>query len=180
MIIGLTGTICAGKSEIVKYLKSRGFECFVYSDILREEAKKRGIEPTRENLQKLGSAIKRECSNNVLSRKILERAKTDKSVVDGIRTPSEIKELKKADNFFLIGVDAPQRVRFKRLRKRAREGDPEEFKKFKRIDNLENRGKTEGQQINKCLKMADFSIINNGSLEELKKKADDVLKRVSA
>lgn len=180
MIIGLTGTICAGKGEIVKYLKSKGFEYFVYSDILREEAEKRGIEPTRENLQKLGSSMKIEYGNGVLSRKILEKIKTNKAVVDGVRTPSEVRELRKAGNFFLIGVNAPQRLRYERLRKRGREGDPTDFRRFKRADNLENRGKTEGQQINKCLKMADFLIINNGSLDDLKKKVDKVLESTKA
>ncbi|MBS3097222.1 dephospho-CoA kinase [Candidatus Woesearchaeota archaeon] len=172
MIIGLTGTICAGKSEVAKYLKSKGFECFVYSDILREEAAKRCIEQTRENLQKLGSSMKKEYGDGVLSKKILERVKTGKAVVDGVRTPCEVNELRRADDFFLIGVNAPPKVRYTRLRGRGRDGDPSSYEEFKRIDNLENRGKTEGQKINKCIKMADFLIINYGTLEDLKKKVD--------
>ncbi len=86
MIIGLTGTMSAGKGEVVKHLKSKGFEHYVYSDILKEIAKQRNIEPTRANLQKLGTDIKKETKNlGILSKKMLKKIKTDKAVVDGIR-----------------------------------------------------------------------------------------------
>lgn len=175
MILGLTGTMGSGKSEIVKYLKSWGFEHYVYSDIIKEIAKKRNIEPTRANLQKLGSDIKKESRNpGILSKQILKKIKTDKAIADGIRNVDEINELRKRKNVFIIGVTAPQRIRFLRIRKRNRTGDPKTFSEFKKLDNLENRGKTKGQEINKCLKMADFLILNNSSLEQL----NDNIKRI--
>ena len=180
MIIGLTGTIGSGKSEIVKYLKTKGFEHFVYSDILKEMARLRGMEITRENLQKLGTEIKEKSNNfGILSQKLLSKIKTGKAVVDGIRNADEIKELRKRKEVYIIGFNAPQRERYERLRKRNRDGDPKTFEEFKRLDNLENRGKTKGQEINKCLKMADFLIINNGSLEQLKNNIDKILQTIS-
>ncbi len=180
MIIGLTGTMGAGKSEVARYLKSKGFEYFVYSDILREIAKTRNIQPTRENLQRLGSEIKRRTNDlGILSKKIIERMKKDKAVVDGIRTVDEVKELRKRKDFYLIGINAPQRVRYMRIRKRNREGDPKTFGEFKKLDNMENRGKTEGQEINKCLRMADYIIFNNKSIEDLKKEIDKILESIS-
>ena len=181
MILGLTGTIGSGKSEIVKYLKSKGFEHFVYSDILKEMARLRGMEITRENLQKLGTEIKEKSNNlGILSQKLLSKIKTDKAVVDGIRNVDEIRELRKRKDVYIIGFNAPQRERYERLRKRNRDGDPKTFEEFKRLDNLENRGKTKGQEINKCLKMADFLIINNGSLEQLKNNVDKILQTISS
>ena len=181
MIIGLTGTMASGKGEIVKYLKAKGFEHYVYSDILREIAKQRGVEPTRENLQKLGTDIKRETkSPGILSKKLLEKIKTNKAIVDGIRNADEIRELRKQRETYIIGVNAPKRVRYERIRKRNREGDPKTFSEFEKLDNLENRGKTKGQEINKCLKMADFIINNNNTLEKLKKEVDKVLSSISS
>lgn len=181
MILGLTGTMCAGKGEVVKYLKNKDFEHYVYSDILKEIAKQRNIEPTRENLQKLGNDIKKESKNlGILSKKMLKKIKTDKSVVDGIRNVDEIKELRKQKKVYIIGVAAPQRLRFKRLKKRNREGDPKTFSEFKRLDNLENRGKTKGQEISKCLKMANFIINNNGSLEKLDNEIEKILQTISS
>ena len=180
MIIGLTGTMASGKGEVVNYLKSKGFESYMYSDIIRDIANQRNIEPTRANLQKLGEDIKKESKNfGILSKDILKKVQTDKAVVDGIRNVDEIKELKKRKNAYVVGVTAPQRLRFNRIRKRNREGDPKTFAEFKRLDNLENRGKTKGQEINNCFKITDFVINNNGSLENLKKKVDDVLSKTT-
>ena len=176
MIIGLTGTIAAGKSAVVEHLKKRGFEHYVYSDILREEAKKRGIEETRENLQKLGNEMKRKAKNlGILSKKLLDKVKGDRAIFDGIRTPDEIKELRKNKDVKIIGITASQKLRFKRLMKRNRVGDPKTFGEFKIIDNHENRGKTKGQNINECIKLADHVVMNNGSIDELKKKIDKLL-----
>ncbi len=181
MILGLTGTMASGKGEVVKYLKTKGFEHYVYSDIIREIAKQRGIEPTRANLQKLGDDIKKESKNlGILSKKMLKKIKTDKAVVDGVRNADEIKKLKKRKDVYIIGVNASQRLRYHRIRNRKREGDTKTFYEFKRLDKLENRGKTKGQEINKCLKMADFIIVNDGSLEQLKKKVDDTLETISS
>lgn len=181
MIIGLTGTMCAGKGEVVKYLKTKGFEHYVYSDILREIAKQRNIEPTRKNLQKLGTDIKKESKNmGILSKKLLEKVKTDKAIVDGIRNIDEIIELKKRKNTYVVGITASQKLRYQRIRKRDRAGDPKTFEEFKKLDNLENRGKTKGQEINKCLKMADSIINNNSTLEKLKKEIENILTTISS
>jgi len=181
MIIGLTGTMGCGKGEIVNYLKSKSFEHYVYSDILREIAKQRNIEPTRENLQKLGTDIKKQTKNwGILSKELIKKIKTDKAVVDGIRNIDEIRELKKRKDTIIIGVNASQRLRYNRLKKRGRQGDPKTFKEFKRLDNLENRGKTKGQEINNCLKKADFIVNNDKTIEELKNRVESILKSISS
>jgi dephospho-CoA kinase len=180
MIIGLTGTIAAGKSTIAEILKKKGFEHHTYSDILRDEANKLGIEQTRENLQKLGNKIKEESNNlGILSRLIIESSKSDNIIADGIRTVDEIKELKKYPHAYIIGIDASQRKRYERLAERKRAGDPLTFEDFKKIDEHENTGVTKGQEINKCLKNCDFLIINNGDINELKEKLDKIIKSIS-
>lgn len=174
MIIGLTGTIASGKSLIASYLKEKGFQYYSFSDIIKEEAKKRKIVLTRENLQKLGNLLREENQDEgVLAKLILKKVKTQKAVLDGIRNCSEIKELRKRKDFVLIGVDAPQKLRYKRLRARARKGDPKTFNEFKEIDDKENRGY--GQEVNKCLKKVDFLIINDSTISQLKKKVDSIL-----
>ncbi len=180
MLLGLTGTMASGKGEVARYLENKGFEHYIYSNIVKEIAKQRNIEPTRENLQKLGTDIKKESKNQgILSKKILKKIKTDKAVLDGIRNPDEIRELRKNREVYIIGINAPQKLRYKRIRKRNRQGDPKTFEEFKRLDNSENRGETKGQEINKCLRMADFIINNNGSLEKLKRDIEKILKTIS-
>ena len=176
MIIALTGPIGSGKGEAALYLKEKGFQYLVYSDILREAAKEQGIEPTRENLNKIGISIKEQFHDpGYLSKRLLEKVSKKDAVVDGVRNVGEIKELKKMKDAHVIGVAAPQRLRFRRVFGRKRDGDPTTFSAFKKIDNLENRGKTKGQEINACLKHADFIIHNSGAVGDLKKKVDEAI-----
>lgn len=180
MIIGLTGTIASGKSSVADILKEEGFEHHTYSDILRQEAKKRNIESTRENLQKLGNKFKEESNNmGILSRLIIENSKSKNIIADGIRTVDEINELRKHPDSYVIGIDALQKLRYNRLKSRKRAGDPITFDQFKKIDNHENKGITAGQEINNCLKQSDFLITNNSSLEELKKEIKNILEKIN-
>ncbi len=181
MIIGLTGTIASGKSTVADILKEKGFEHHTYSDILRQEAKKRDIEPTRENLQKLGNKFKEESKNmGILSRLIIENSRSENIIADGIRTIDEIKELKEHPDAYVIGIDASQEIRYKRLEERKRSGDPLSFEQFKKIDDHENKGLTPGQEINKCLKECDFLIVNEDSIEDLNKKLEKILVEINA
>ena len=181
MIIALTGTIASGKGEVADYLKKKNFQYFMYSDVLRDIAKHKGISATRANLHKIGKEIKEKMKDpGYLSKRLLKKITKKKAIVDGVRNVGEIEELKKKKDVHVIGVTAPQRERFARLLKRGREGDPSTFAEFKRIDNIENRGKTKGQQINACLDAADFHIYNNKTIKQLHKEIDAILEKISS
>ena len=53
LVVCLTGMPGAGKSTIVTKLKEQGYQAFSLGDGVREEAKRRNLEPTGENLGKL-------------------------------------------------------------------------------------------------------------------------------
>ncbi len=61
MIIGLVGRNAAGKGEAANYLKSKGFVYYSLSDAIREEAAKRGLEHSRDNLINLGNELRLSC-----------------------------------------------------------------------------------------------------------------------
>lgn len=180
MIIGLTGTLGSGKGTFAEFLKKKGFGYLSLSDELREYADSQGVERTRANLQNLGNKLREEQGPGVLAKLVLNKIITYNLmdvVVDGIRNPAEIKELKQLPHFYLIAVDAPEKTRFERMRKRARENDPKIIKDFKKVD-ARDRGKGEklsGQQVGKCLKLASIKIRNDSTVEELCKKAGQVL-----
>ena len=67
MIIGLTGKNAAGKGEIANYLKTKGFVYYSLSDVIREEATKRGLEHTRDNLIRLGTEMRETHGNSILA-----------------------------------------------------------------------------------------------------------------
>ena len=173
MIIGLTGTMAAGKTTVAKMLEERGFIHLTYSDILRQAAKERGIEPTRENLQKLGTALKSEQGPAVLSKMLLSQGH-EHIVADGIRTLPEIEELK-LQGATVWAIVAGEEARFSRIESRKRAGDPSTLSEFRKLDEIENSGSTPGQDINACIDAADVVIENTGTLEELDDRVESEL-----
>lgn len=179
MIIGLTGKNGAGKTEICRYLEKKGFKYYSLSDILREIAEKRRIEITRENLIKLGNELRAKYSPSILAKILLEKVKASNFVVDSIRNPYEVKEFRKRKDFFLLGVKAKIELRYQRIKERKRAEDYLTFEEFKKLEEIENSNLTTGQQLEKCLKKADFIINNNSTLEELYKKIDILLDKIT-
>jgi dephospho-CoA kinase len=172
MIIGLTGKNGSGKTEICKYLESKGFKYYSLSDILREELTKRGQEITRENLIKLGNELREKFGAGILAVKLLEKIGKGNYCIDSIRNPKEIEEFRKRKDFFLVGVEASIELRYQRIQKRQREEDKISFEEFKRLEELENSNSDFGQQIDKCMEMADIIINNDGTIEELYEKVN--------
>ena len=92
--------------------------------------------------------------------------------MDSIRNPGEVEELRKNDGFVLIGVHADAKIRFERLMKRGRAGDSRTFEEFMEHEKKENNNEGAGQQLDKCLEMADKTIDSNGTIEEANKDID--------
>lgn len=181
MIVGLTGTKAGGKGSVADILKAHGYEYSSTSDRVREEAVARGIaDYTIRQLQDIGNELREKFGVAVLAKRSLEKLSGKNAIIDGIRNPGEIEELRKTGNFILIGVDAPLQDRFKRLIERARESDPKDWNSFLEMDKRD-KGLNEaesGQQVAKCLMMADFKIMNNGSIGELNEKVEQVLEKI--
>ena len=96
LVIGLTGLAGSGKGEVASYLfKKHNFSKFVFSDILREEAEKRGLlknksyEQSKKVLSILGRELREKSGKmEVLAEMLVEKIKSDNLenvVVDGFR-----------------------------------------------------------------------------------------------
>jgi dCMP deaminase len=178
MFLGFTGPNAAGKGEAIKYLvDKKKFISFSLSDIIRNEAKKRGLEPVRDNLIVIGNELRAKEGPDALAKMTSASIKNmPQAVVDSIRNPFEVAELKKTlKNFMLIGINADPKVRFERAVKRARPGDPLTLDEFKKKEEKENSTDPNAQQLSKCFNMADIKIDNSGTPDELFKKIDKIL-----
>ena len=184
MIIGLTGLNGSGKTSVANYFIKKGFRYDSLSNVIREQLESRGVRLTRENLIDEGNQLREEFGAGVLAKKIVERINYDGEfqtniVIDSIRNPEEVEELRKLEGFYLISVEAPVRLRWEWVNSRKREGEEvsfEEFKKIEKVDGLTKNKK--GQQVVLCQKKADIHVINNKSIEEFKLKLYDVLAEV--
>lgn len=176
MLIGLTGRNASGKGEVAQDLKARGFEFHSLSDAIREEIRSRGEQPTRENLIETGNRLRREYGSSVLAQRILRRIDPDSNcIIDSIRNPAEVEVLRTAGHFRLVCVAADAKTRFERIVRRARDGDPKTFDEFANLEEREARGDVQSQNLEQVAALADETIENDGSLEELQVQVDRIL-----
>lgn len=180
MIIGLTGRNASGKGAVADYLKQKGFCYYSLSDVLRDFMRKRNIKITRENLIKSGNELREKSGSSVLADKIISRLdRNNNYAIDSIRNPEEIKSFRKTGNFVLLDIISSQKIRFERIKQRNRPGDPETLAEFISMENRELKSKNKScQQLMDCAALADYKIINNGSLQELYNKINKLLKNL--
>lgn len=173
-LIGLTGTNGAGKGEAAAFFMNNGYTYFSLSDLIREELQKKGQEVTRDNLIKMGNLMRERSSPDILARIVVKKIK-GKAVIDSIRNSKEIEFLKKQEGFVLLSLDAPGELRFSRVQKRGREESAANLQEFLAKEAQEISQAETGQQLLTCMKMADFTIWNDGTLKELYKKLEEFL-----
>jgi len=92
-----------------------------------------------------------------------------KMIIEGIRNPAEVNYLRTLPNFQLIAVKAKKVVRFDRLKKRGKPWDPKTWGEFLIVDRRDKGlgQKKYGQQVGKCVGMANMEIQNNGDIKLL-------------
>ena len=138
MIIGLTGYNGAGKGEVARILRERSFYYTSLSDVLRDDITRRKHTITRKQLIATGNALRNAEGPGVLAKRILAKLENDRHyVVDSIRHPAEIAELRGRSDFILISVEATPAVRFQRIKARGREADPKTLRAFQDTEKTE-------------------------------------------
>jgi dephospho-CoA kinase len=181
MIVGLTGPIASGKSVLAEMFVDKGFIRLTLSEEVRTEARKRGLPIERKALQDLGNEMRQKCGNGYWAKQLVAKIEKRKNyVIEGIRNPGEIEELRKERNFVLIGVDAPIEHRLKWIRARDKDSDPKTLAGITAMD-ARDRGvgeKDSGQQTLACFEIADYYILNNTSLDDLREKAAELVKQL--
>ena len=175
LAIGLTGPNAAGKSEVGSHLTRRGFAYHSLSDIVREEADRRGLDHSRLSLIEVGNDLRRAGGPAILAVRIRARLGT-RDAIDSIRNPAEVEELRGLPHFHLLGIDAPAEVRFERARLRGRVGDGDTLEQFRQREEMENAADPASQQLRATLALADTRLVNEGTLADLQQGLDRILR----
>jgi dephospho-CoA kinase len=173
-LIGLTGTNSAGKGEVAAYLVKKGYAYVSLSDEIREELGRRGEEITRDNLIAAGNDLRRRYGSDILARRAIKKVK-DPAVIDSIRNAAEVAFLRRQEGFILVAVDAAVELRYERARKRGRAESAGTLAEFAAKEEEEMEAGTNGQQLRLCLDLADATIVNDGPLETLHRRVEELL-----
>jgi len=177
VVVGVAGMPGSGKGAFRRTLQKMGYPVVIMGDEVREEAKRRNLKPTPENLGKIMLQLREsEGPAAVAKRCIPKLNKTTERIVgvDGIRSLHEVEEFRKHfPNFILIFIHSSPKTRYQRLFRRRRSDDPKSWETFMERDLREL-----GIGMGAVIAAADHMIVNEGTIAQLKKKIQQVLKEM--
>lgn len=175
-IIAFVGMPASGKGEAANLVKEMGYTVVNMGDVIREEVRLLGLEPTDENLGGIGTKLRREEGLAAVARRCIPKLASldvDTAIVDGVRNIEEVDLFKGkfGDDFILINIEANDNDRLERIRKRGRADD-----KLMDVDALRVRDERElGWGMGESIKRADLTIENNSTVEEFREKVKKAL-----
>jgi dephospho-CoA kinase len=177
IVIGLAGMPGSGKSLVVATARLEGYKVVVMGDVVREETKKRGLEMNPENIGRVMLELRKKGGASVVAEKCIpkiERKRSRKVIVDGVRSLSEVDAFKKHfPKFSLIAVHSSSEARYNRLHSRRRSDDPDDWELFHERDLREL-----SVGLGNAIAMAEHIIVNENNRETAKAKARRVFWRI--
>lgn len=176
VVILLAGMPGSGKSIVVEIARKMGFSTFTLGDVVRREATRRGLPLNDRQLGELARKLRKEHGDDAIAKIALNYIhKNDKHfLIDGIRSPSEIKVFKTAfDAAYVLAIHSSPKTRFRRLLKRGRKDDPKTWEEFEARDRREL-----SFGLGEVIALADYMLVNEDSLEKFKKDAEEMLRRM--
>src|SRR3569623_560327 len=116
MIIGITGTLGAGKGTVVEYLKTKGFRHFSARNFFIEEINRRGLPVNRDTMTLVADDLRRQHGPGYFTEETLKRIEGEDAdyVIESIRSLGEAQYLK-SKGAILWAVDADIKKRFERI-----------------------------------------------------------------
>ncbi|OGO17183.1 MAG: dephospho-CoA kinase [Chloroflexi bacterium RBG_16_50_11] len=177
-VVAVVGMAGSGKSEVARFFSIKGFTTVRFGDITDEAVKQQGLPLTEENERPARERIRQEHGMAAYAKLSVPRIdnalKMSNVVVDGLYSWEEYIYLKDyyGDKFMVVAVWASPQDRYKRLGSR----------RIRPLTHQEavSRDRAEIEKLNKGgpICMADFTILNNGSMSDLKKQVERITARL--
>lgn len=172
-VIGIVGPHGSGKTEVAKVFVGLGAPSVRMGDVVWGEVRRLGMEITEENVAKVASELRKKDGPGAIAKRCVpiigDKGKGKRAVVvDGLRGAAEVKEFRRAfgDDFHLLAVQAGEKLRYSRIESRGRSDDAGTQKEFREKDRREL-----SWGLEEALALADHTIVNDGTLDELHRKA---------
>lgn len=176
-VVGMSGS---GKSVVVDHLTEKGYPKVYFGGMILKEMEKRGIEITPENEKEFREKIRAEEGNDWVVRQVIAEVKDlinagqKRIVLDGVYSWTEYKMIKHEfpGAVTFLAVMTTKKIRYARVAERAVR--PLNLQEIQMRDSAEIENLEKGGPI----AAADYFVPNDGSMEELKSRVDEVLKEI--
>ena len=182
IIIGITGTLGAGKGTIVDYLvEKKKFKHYSVRAFLIEEIKNRNLQIDRDSMTFVANDLRSKYSPSYIIEELYKKASETRQncIIESIRAIGEVDALREKENFYLFAVDADPKLRYERIVKRSSETDNVTFDTFLQNEKREMDSEDPSKQnLSKCISMADFVFDNSGDMIALFENVEKVLNSV--
>ncbi len=174
--IAFLGMPGSGKTEATTYVQ-RKYSCpkVYFGQITLDEMKKRGLEPTQDNERVVREDLRDRFGEDYYAQEIVRRIESLEDVptvlIESLYSWVEYEVLKKrfGDRFFAITIHASPATRYARLAQRKER--PLDREKAEARDIAQLKRLEQGMPI----ALSDRVIENNGTVEELHKRIEEVL-----
>jgi dephospho-CoA kinase len=169
-VIAIAAMPGAGKGTAAELASDRGIPVIVCGNVVREEASRRRISPTPENLGSLMLRMRDEEGPDVVVKRLIPRIAESESsvvVVEGLRSLDELKLLRKHFKVRLLAIHSSPDRRLQRLLQRGRSDDPRSYEEFQQRDMREL-----AVGIGSVIALADHLIVNDSTIEAFKSRLD--------
>ena len=105
----------------------------------------------------------------------LEREVSVDGKIYRVITVTQLKSMLDSNDFLLVNVTTPEKVRLQRIVARNREQDPTTLAELRKKEALENKKDAHGQQLDSVAKMAKVTVVNDSTLEVLQQKVEQLV-----
>jgi dephospho-CoA kinase len=177
-VVAVVGMAGSGKSEIARFFNAKGYTTVRFGEITDEAVRQQGLPLIEENERPVRERIRQEHGMAAYAKlsvpKIDNALKTSNVVVDGLYSWEEYIYLKDyyTDRFMVVAVWASPQDRYRRLVNRKT--------RPLTLQQAVSRDRAEIENLNKGgpICMADFTILNTGSISDLKKQVERIVARL--
>jgi dephospho-CoA kinase len=177
-LVIVTGMPGAGKSGVAQAFHDVGIPVIVMGDVIREETRKRGLDPNPENTKKVMLELRKRSGPGAVASFCVDELQgldSEIVVIEGCRSIAEIDVFDNcADPVIIVCVHTSPKKRYARLRERNREDAPPSWEAFRERDIREISVGLGG-----VIALSDIMLVNEGTIIELQEQSKKLVKRLT-